>query len=384
MEEEKPIDLFVACGEISGDIHAAELIQALLKQNPNLSIVGITGSKLRQLPVKTFMEMESLQVFGFWDIVRFLPKLMGLFFKLRSFLLKTAPKAVLFVDYPGFNLRMQKALRKKGFKGKLIHYICPTVWAWGKKRIHTMKNTLDLLLTIFPFETELFPPSLPTYYVKNPLLSYLEKYAYQSLKARRHFTIGIFPGSRVKEIERNLPLQLELAQEMIEFDPSIHIYLSVTNSVLRQKILPLVKQKSYALQKASIFSDSSTNYDLMRSIDLAIATSGTITLELALHKVPTLVNYAIKPLDLFLAQKIFRIHLDYYCIVNILAERLIFPEFYGPNFSKAKMLPVLKELYLNAEKRKALQNDCNKVKEILESPMKAISPEKKILSLLQP
>ena len=159
MEEEKPIDLFVACGEISGDIHAAELIQALLKQNPNLSIVGITGSKLRQLPVKTFMEMESLQVFGFWDIVRFLPKLMGLFFKLRSFLLKTAPKAVLFVDYPGFNLRMQKALRKKGFKGKLIHYICPTVWAWGKKRIHTMKNTLDLLLTIFPFETELFPPS---------------------------------------------------------------------------------------------------------------------------------------------------------------------------------------------------------------------------------
>ena len=164
------MDLFIATGEMSGDLHGAKLIHELLALQPNLQIGAVAGPKMRELPITEFFPMESLRVMGFIDVFLALPKLARQFFAIRNQILKLNPKAVVFIDYPGLHLRLARSLRKKGFKGKLVHFICPTVWAWGKKRIPQMGKTLDLLLTLFPFEKKCFAHTkLPVQYVGHPL-----------------------------------------------------------------------------------------------------------------------------------------------------------------------------------------------------------------------
>ena len=151
-----PIDLFISSGEPSGDLQGSLLIEALLKERSSIRIGAVAGPRMRRLPIEPYFEMEQLSVMGFIDVIAAIPHLIRQFFQIRNKILELNPKAVVCIDYPGFHLRLEKSLRKKGYRGKLIHYISPTVWAWGKKRIPQMEKTLDLLLTIFPFEKKCF------------------------------------------------------------------------------------------------------------------------------------------------------------------------------------------------------------------------------------
>jgi len=162
--------LFFFAGEPSGDVHGASLIEALLKKDPTLQIYAVAGPKMRTYPIHCIEEMERFKVMGFTDVVSSLPKLTSLFFSLRKTILQLAPTAVITIDYPGFCLRLQSALHRKKYPGKQIHYICPTVWAWGKARIQKMANTLDLGLCILPFEPSHFASTtLAMEYVGHPL-----------------------------------------------------------------------------------------------------------------------------------------------------------------------------------------------------------------------
>ena len=149
-------DLFIFVGEKSADLHGEKILQALKQLDPALHISGVAGPRMRKVGIECILPMEDFQVMGFIDVFLALPKLVRQFYFVADQILSSNPKAVLFIDYPGFNLRMAKHLRKKGYKGKLCHYICPSVWAWGKKRIPLMAKHLDLLLTILPFEKNYF------------------------------------------------------------------------------------------------------------------------------------------------------------------------------------------------------------------------------------
>ncbi|MBS0627154.1 MAG: lipid-A-disaccharide synthase, partial [Verrucomicrobia bacterium] len=148
----KNYDLFIFAGEPSGDLHGEALIQNLRSLHPEITISGVGGPKMRAAGLDSILEMEQFQVMGFIAVFLSLPKLIRYFYFLAKTILFLKPKAVLFIDYPGFALRLERHLKKKHFKGKIIHYICPSVWAWGKKRIPLMEKTLDLLISIFPFE----------------------------------------------------------------------------------------------------------------------------------------------------------------------------------------------------------------------------------------
>lgn len=344
------IDLFIATGELSGDLHGAKLIEELLTLRPNLKIGAIAGPKMRKLKIREFFRMENLLVMGFIDVLFALPKIVRQFFAIRKKILELSPKAVVFIDYPGFNLRLERSLRKKGYKGKLIHLICPTVWAWGKKRIPLMAQNLDLLLTIFPFEKACFTHTqLPVQYVGHPLsLQVAEFVPSGKLKGK---ILGLFPGSRKTEIERNLPLQLKVARRLRELDPSLQIAVSMTQFDLDVPDTIIVKPED--------------NYELMRASHLAIATSGTVTLELALHGTPTVVNFAIKPLDCFLAQKVFRIDLPFYCIANIIVNKSVFPELFGPNLTEEKLFFWAQKLWLDEGARTNCLAGCDEVRKSL-------------------
>ncbi len=317
--------LFIFAGEPSGDLHGEKLLKAL----PGVNAVGVGGPKMRAAGLNCICPMENFQVMGFVDVILRLPQILFHFYKIRSFILKENPEVCVFIDYPGFNLRMERSLRKKGYKGKLVHYICPSVWAHGKGRIQVMEENLDLLLSILPFEKELFDPSkLKVEYVGHPLVQRIKEYPYKPFSLPKN-TVALFPGSRKKEIERNLPLYLKVLKQF----PELPIAISVSNP----RYLPL-------MPKNAILVPADYTYELMNEATFAIAKSGTVTLELGLHKTPTIVTYAISYIDTLAAKYIFRLNLKYYCLVNILLNKEVFPELMGPAFTEQALTSAIKTL----------------------------------------
>ncbi len=357
-------DLFLVAGEPSGDLHGAALIQKLLQLDPTLRIHAVAGPRMREYPIHCVERMENLAVMGFTDVVTALPKIGCLFFSLRRKILECAPKAVITIDYPGFNLRLQRSLSKKNYAGKQIHYICPTVWAWGKKRIKLMAQHLDLGLSILPFEPACFANTpLQMEYVGHPLTSavsnhitdphFLTKYGFSPSDK----ILALFPGSRQKEIERNLPLMLKAASQLQKQDPHLRIAIS------QRTIAP------------------SDTYNLMKHAHLALAKSGTVTLELALHKTPTVVQFAIKPIDVFLATKVFKINLSFYSLPNLILQEEAFPELFGPNLTPNTLLQKAEYLWFDEEKRTASKKSCDKLWNILGSQDASFCAAQQIVEL---
>ena len=333
-------DLFIFAGEKSGDEHGAKILRALKHYYPSISVCGVAGPLMRQEGAKTVMPMENFQVMGFTDVFKALPRLVIYFKKILAYILKNQPKAVLFIDYPGFNLRMAKALRKKGFKNKLVHYICPTVWAHGKGRIKTLSNTLDLLLSIFPFEKKYFKnTSLKPVYVGHPLLEKAGAHPFQKdwkehlpLKNKEEL-VGIFPGSRTQEITQNFPKILEACVLFKKKHPSSSFIVSYAQEKLVPLIEGMIKETSLILNDDICLVKGKENFHIMQHIKSSIATSGTITFELGTMSVPTVSVYHLTPLNAFIAQHLIKLSLPYYCIVNIICQKHIFPELYHLSFT---------------------------------------------------
>lgn len=380
------MSLFIIAAEPSADLHGAKLIEELLSISPGLKIDAIAGPRMRKLPITTHLPMEDFQVMGFIDVLIALPRIVRQFFIVRRIILTLNPKAVLCIDYPGFNLRLERSLKKRNYQGKLIHYICPTVWAWGKRRIPQMAKTLDLLLTIFPFEKKYFSHfPLRVEYVGHPLVSQIRPKCraetvaklldQQSPSKGKERILALFPGSREAEISRNFPLQLAAAIRLTALDPNLKIGVSVAHS--RQE--PLLRS---LIQMTSVrFYSGHQNDELMQTARAAIATSGTVTLELALHEVPTVVTFAIRPIDLFLAQKIFRICLPFYCIVNIIPSKEIFPELFGPNFNAKNLDISIHKLWFNDVARIEIATACFALRHLLGEQNASHEAAKRVIAI---
>lgn len=348
------VDLFIFAGEKSADIHGERVLRALKETFPHLRVAGVGGPKMRAVGMQSILEMEQFQVMGFVDVFLALPTLIRHFYAVARAIKTLQPKLVLTIDYPGFNLRMHRHLRKNGFRGKICHYICPSVWAWGKNRIGFMAKYLDLLLSIFPFEKELFACTpLPVVYVGNPLVEKIQSYTYKplALPADKR-VLALFPGSRKKEIERNLAIQLQVCKHF----PDMHIAISLSD----KRFAPLITSIAQAQGLSVDLIPGDYTYELMQQAHCAIAKSGTVTLELALHRVPTVVTYGISALDLIIARDILRIRLPFYCLVNIIAQKEVFSELIGPNLTYSALLEETQNL-LKPENYAACQRACDEV-----------------------
>jgi lipid-A-disaccharide synthase len=361
--------LFVFAGEPSGDLHGSHLLKALKLQSPSLNVIGVGGPKMREQGITSLLQMEDFEVMGLTDVLKNLPKLWKQFRIVLNYILTVNPQAVLLIDYPGFNLRLAKALRKKGYKGKIAHYIAPTIWAHSQNRIEHMAKTLDLLMIIFPFEKDCFSATdLPVVYVGNPLTEYLQNYSYQEdwrSTAGLDISlpiISLFPGSRAGEIYRNLPEMLAAASKLQQEYPELQFAISCTN-IITQKIIQSLLH-SVNLQKAYAVS-SQYNYEMMRDSSAAIAKSGTVTLELALHECPSVAVYKLGFLNWLYAKFVLGLKLSSYCIVNIIKGQIVFPELIEHGFSAQNIYLKAKELYTAGSEREACLYACRQVKEIL-------------------
>lgn len=339
-----PESYYLIAGETSGDIYGGELIHALKSKNEYLRFHGVGGPHMTHAGLTALCPWQDFQVMGFSDVISAYPKLKRHAYSLAAHILQEQPKGVIFIDYPGFNLRLATLLRKKGFRGQLIQFIAPTVWAWKKGRIKTMAATLDLLLTIFPFENAYFNhTSLKTLYVGNPTVHLLNQVPFDpSWRKRANIPsdiplMALFPGSRPAEIKRNLPIQLQAAALFIKTHQEFGVVIAshaVPKDCLNERVW-IIPQ--------------SDRFHLMHEADVALAKSGTVILELALKKCPTVVSYQLSALNYFLAKYIFRIQLPYYSLPNILLGESLFPEWYHMHLSPQKLAHSL-EIQLQRKK----------------------------------
>lgn len=360
---------FLFAGETSGDLHGSSLMQALRAKQSNSILCGVGGPRMRQAGLECFLQMESFQVMGFSDVIKSLPQLWKLFHEVRDFILTTQPDCVILIDYPGFNLRLARALRKYGFKGKLVQYICPTVWAHGKKRIDVLATHYDLLLTIYPFEAAYFAHTpLKVEYIGNPLAETIRTHAYQANWRTQmelpvdQDLIALFPGSRLGEIQRHIPQQLQIAAQLKQCYPHLCFAISCAQESLHDKLFELLQKSPLRLNEDLYVTPPCSHYELMSNCKSALAKSGTVTLELALHSVPTVVHYDLSFFNHLFAKYILRLQLPHYCIVNILGNQSIFPESIGRGLSLTEIRKQLESVHFDSNQRLHIREACESLK----------------------
>lgn len=382
-------DFFIFAGELSGDTFGALLIRELRKSVENLKITGVAGPEMRNEGVTGFLNMEHFEVMGFSDVFRSLPRLRYQFYQIRDYLLENVPRVAIFIDSPGMSIRMARSLRKKGYKGKIVQYICPTVWAWGKQRIKQMAEVFDLLLTIFPFEKEYFKEtSLKVDYVGNPLKEQILQHHYEENWAKligiknTQNLIALFPGSRPAEIQRNLPKLLEAAKRIKNEYPKASLAISCAKDSHIPLMQELISKQGFIFNKELFLVPRIYTYELMKLARSALAKSGTITLELAFHRCPTVVVYELTRLNRLIAKYLLRLRLPHYCIVNILTNKRVFPELIEKEFTAEAAHLQLRKLHEKGEYREACIAHCQEIEAIFQEKNASQNAAAAIVALL--
>jgi lipid-A-disaccharide synthase len=355
MRHKEAPSFFILAGEPSGDIHGKKLIAALQKIYFSPSFKGVGGPLMRAEGLVSFFPMEELTVMGFQEIIIKLPALLKKMRYLKNRILEEQPDACILIDFPDFNLTLARLLRRGGYTGKIIQMIPPTVWAWRKGRIKTLEKNFDLLLSIYPFEKEIYKEtSLPVAYIGNPIFDEVKSHAFDPhFREKAHIKeeaplISLFPGSRKSEVKRNLPKQLEVLQAL-GADLHAFSFAIATDSAFFEEMQPIIDSFGFRNRLTHVTKDK--RYDLMRASDMALAKSGTVTLELALNLCPTVVTYELSWANFMFAKYIARIKLAHFSIANILLQEEVLPEHIADGAPVKAVTQSVKSLLFNAKKR---------------------------------
>jgi len=346
-EQQEHCDIAILAGEISGDLLGGAAAQELLALTPSLRLSGIAGPSMRQKGVKPWLRSEQLSVMGIIDVIKKAPFLFLTIHRTVRRILREQPSAVLFIDQPSFSITIAKRLKAKGYTGKLIQVVAPTVWAYRSERADIVADLFDLILPLYRFERDFFIHKLPTTWIGHPSSELMK--LYPPSKEQKN-TLAVFPGSRPGEIERNLPIQLRAAQLLIKDHPELTVAISACDESLSiiQKMIRTHFNGPYDIVH---FSD---RYPLMNRSRAAIAKSGTVTLELALFNVPTACCYQTNLLTRWWARTFLQLRPRFFALPNILTGQEIFPECILPPVSPESLATALQP-YLSGER--ALPHD---------------------------
>lgn len=330
--------IFISAGEPSGDLLAAELLEALKAELPDAEFFGICGQRMRAAGAETLFGIEELSVMGFVEVLKHLPYIKRLEFSLLEAIERREPDFAILVDYPGFHMRLGDSLKLRGIF--VFQYVAPQLWAWGEKRTKKLKASTDEVLGIMPFEETFFRERDVNYtYVGTPQVD-------RSRDAdgnRDRFDlpqgplVGFFPGSRRSEINRLLPRMLEIRSALrsahagssphfaISAAPSLplHLFEHMLGEKLPEASVEADGLKVYRIGDTSLIQGQSIH--LMKACDAAMVTSGTATLECALTGTPMAVAYVMQGLTYKLAKHF--VKLPYISLVNLVADRAVVREF---------------------------------------------------------
>ena len=309
-------------GETSGDTLAVELLEAMRQAGQEVEPFGAGGPKMKAAGVELDIDLTEHAVIGIWEAVRNYGKFKGFFDQLLQLALDRKPDAVICIDNPGFNLRFVRALRKATSVGdwrpKIIYYISPQLWAWHESRVHQIAADVDQLLAIFPFEKKWYAeraPELPVDFVGHPLTDRYPDLEFRDPKSQqRPRKLLLLPGSRAKEISRHLPVMAQAAAA-VDAEPMV---VFANESLAAQAKLLVPEVADWDLRIGGL-------HEALPEADVAIASSGTVTLECAWFRVPTVVLYKTSWITYLLGRLFVKV--KHIAMPNVLAGREVFPEF---------------------------------------------------------
>jgi lipid-A-disaccharide synthase len=341
-QKKQRCDIAILAGEVSGDLLGGAAAKALLAQIPSLQLAGVAGPSMRHQGVVPWLRSESFEVMGFVDILRKAPFLLLAIHRVVHTILRDCPSVVVFIDQPSLSITVARRLRAKGFSGKLILVVAPTVWAYRSERSDTVADLFDHILPLYRFEKDFFHHKLPTTWIGHPACGLLKS---EEDSKPKKTTLAIFPGSRPGEIRRNLPLQLRAAKLLLVDHPEMSISISSCGSSERL----IAKTAAALLDVPFEIVDFSERYALMGRSQAAIAKSGTVTLELALMNIPTVCCYQTGRLTRWWAKKMLRLRPRFFALPNILTGQEIFPECILPPITPSSLANALRP-YLQGTK----------------------------------
>ena len=321
----RPLRLLIVAGEVSGDMHAARLVEAIQRQNPAVECFGIGGDALRATGMEILYDARDMAVMGFTEVVRRLGFFRKAFGDLLAAARKRRPDAVILVDYPGFNLRF--AARAHALGLRVIYYICPQVWAWNRRRIPHMARIVDRLIAIFPFEPQVFAgTSLKVDFVGHPLVDEIAAALREpeaSLPWQGTPRIALLPGSRRQEIEHILPALLDAAALIQRHQPNASFIIPAPSTEIGNTVRQMLAGLPPGPARLSVV-DGLTR-QVLRQATAAWVASGTATIEAALLNCPMAVVYKTSPLTYLLARLL--VSVPFIGMVNVVAGRQVCPEF---------------------------------------------------------
>ena len=348
---------YIIAGEASGDLHGSNLIKELKKLDTAASIRCWGGDKMQAAGGELVKHYRDLAFMGFTEVLMNLGTILRNLKFCKQDILSYKPDTLVLIDYPGFNLRIAKWAKQQGLK--VIFYISPQVWAWKENRVKMMKECIDKMLVILPFEKDYFKNrwNWKVEYVGHPLVQVIDKFRaiHPDLKpnAQPPFTIALLPGSRKQEILKKLPIMLEVSKEFPE-----HIFIIAKAPAVEDAFYnDLLKDYSNVSHVAN------QTYELLLKANAALVTSGTATLETALFGVPEVVCYKGSAISYQIAKRVIKV--KYISLVNLIMFRLVVHELIQDALTPKNLTKELNQLLFDPKRINQLNNDYKELKEML-------------------
>ena len=316
--------IYFVAGEVSADNHAAALMRSLRVLDPELKFIGRGGPQMQQVAgarIKNWI--GDAAVLGLWEVLRKYGYFREQFRETLEEIQESKPDAVVLIDYPGFNLRLARALRKQSQSHKTIYYISPQVWAWNRGRIKKMARFIDLVLCIFPFEADLYAASgLRAVFVGHPMVERLET---QKIDTHRDQNlVGLFPGSRSREVRKIFPVMIETARRLLQLNPTLRFQVAAASKELARELSEMLRADQLADRETIEIAIGQTAA-IMQRVSVGIVASGSATLEAAYFGMPFVLIYKVAWPTYVAARLV--VNVDFLGMPNLLAGKEVVPEF---------------------------------------------------------
>lgn len=357
------IKIMIVAGEDSGDRHAAKLVNALREARPDVKFefFGAAGPKMREVGVEATVEADGLSIVGLAEIGRALPMFLSVMRKLRTVAAEKGPDVAVLVDFPDFNLKLAKHLKRLGIR--VVYYISPQLWAWRKYRISTIKKYVDLMITILPFEKDWYREHGVEHveYVGSPLAREVHADRSKDEFCRDHNLdpskpiIALLPGSRRKEIARILPIMLDVARDDRFVDKQFVMALATENHID-------YVNAAFETDKFKVRIVQNETYDALNASDAAAVTSGTATLEAGIIGTPMVIVYKTSAINYKLLEPL--IDVPHYGLINLIAGERVVTELIQDDFTARSLADELIRLLgheTNSATREQLKSAADKL-----------------------
>jgi lipid-A-disaccharide synthase len=347
----------LVAGEASGDQLGAALMDRLRQQYPDIKFAGIGGAKMKAAGMDAWWDSGELALFGLFEVVSHLPRLLRLRRALLQRLLALSPDIFIGIDAPDFNLRLEIQLRQAGIR--TVQYVSPTVWAWRSKRVEKIRRAADLVLCLFPFEPGFFKDhNVPATYVGHPMADQISAdvdpaAARSKLDlARDAATVALLPGSRTSEVSRLAQPMIEAARILLSKRPGLQFVAAMANSTVRE----VFQQTLDRLDFSGITLVADAPRTVIAAADAVMCASGTATLETMLVNRPMVVAYRISVATYHLAKILRMIQTRMFALPNILAGEILVPELIQQDATGEKLAAEIGRWLDDGNARSVLKN----------------------------